>query len=140
MNINQASHYVNSTHFAGTKTGEGNLVFVYNSDQGFAAALFDSAHKLLSPQTYACNLCALTHSLAGPKKLWREFIESLAASPAFLHRNEFQKEHPARADVRLPAIFWQSADTEMRLIADGDELSRIETLEALIARVSEAQK
>jgi hypothetical protein len=40
------------------------LLFVYNADSGLAAALFDSAHKLLSPQTYACNLCALTHGLA----------------------------------------------------------------------------
>ena len=35
------------------------LVFVYNADSGVFNALADAAHKIFSPRTYACNLCAL---------------------------------------------------------------------------------
>ena len=37
------------------------LILVYNADSGFFNALADSAHKLLSPSTYDCRLCALTY-------------------------------------------------------------------------------
>jgi hypothetical protein len=36
------------------------LVFVYNADSGVFNTLSDIAHKIFSPETYACNLCALT--------------------------------------------------------------------------------
>ncbi len=41
------------------------LLFVYNADSGLVAGLFDSAHKLLSPSTYQCQLCTLTHGVTG---------------------------------------------------------------------------
>ena len=37
------------------------LIFVYNAGSGKLNALFDMAHKIVSPTTYECSLCALTH-------------------------------------------------------------------------------
>lgn len=36
-------------------------LFVYNADSGLFNTATDIAHKILLPETYACNLCALTH-------------------------------------------------------------------------------
>ena len=36
------------------------LLFVYNADTGLFNALADSAHKILSPQTYQWVLCEVT--------------------------------------------------------------------------------
>ncbi|NJM95354.1 MAG: GTPase, partial [Acaryochloridaceae cyanobacterium CSU_5_19] len=37
------------------------LIFVYNANSGGINTALDIAHKLLSPSTYRCNLCRLTH-------------------------------------------------------------------------------
>ncbi len=111
-------------------------LFVYNADSGLASALFDSAHKLLSPATYECNLCALTHGLTGPKKAWTEFLKSLPEEPDFLHRDEFKEQYPEHAGVALPAIF-RIENRKATLLADGTTLSRLQTLPELTALVRE---
>jgi hypothetical protein len=37
------------------------LLFVYDTDGGPFNTMVDNAHEILSPNTYACQLCALTH-------------------------------------------------------------------------------
>ena len=39
----------------------GKLIFIYNADSGLFNTVTDIAHKIFSPETYSCNLCALTH-------------------------------------------------------------------------------
>jgi len=113
------------------------LLFVYNANSGLAAALFDSAHKFISPQTYACNLCTLTHGLAGPKREWSAFLKSLPESPVFLHRDEFLKSHPDQAGTPLPAIF-KHKNPDLELVADGNQLARMKNLDELTRLVAEA--
>ncbi len=67
------------------------LMFVYNADSGMFNTLSDMAHKVFSPRTYSCNLCALTHSTFSMRDEWKEFIESLGVELEFLHRDEFRK-------------------------------------------------
>jgi len=112
------------------------LILVYNADSGLASALFDSAHKLFSPGTYQCSLCALTHGLAGPKREWSEFLRTLPEPPEFLHRDEFLKQHPNLAETPLPAVFARDED-RLELIADGPTLNRIQTLAGLKELIGE---
>ena len=84
------------------------LIFVYNADSGLANALLDSGHKLLSPGTYACNLCALTHGIIGEKKAWRQFRESMSVPMVFLHRNEFEKRFGQK--MTYPVVLRQAGD------------------------------
>ena len=51
------------------------LLFVYNANSGKLSALLDGLHKMVSPSTYDCNLCAMTfgHFLEDPT--WKEFRE-----------------------------------------------------------------
>jgi len=79
------------------------LIFVYNADGGIFGTLTDFAHKILSPSTYSCNLCALTHGDFTMKQEWKSFIESLPVETIFFHRDEFQKRY--KMQVALPAAF-----------------------------------
>lgn len=79
------------------------LLFAYNADSGLFNALADIGHKLFSPSTYACRLCALTHGLLTERAGWRAFIASLEADCEFLHRDELRRRYPGLA-VELPAV------------------------------------
>ena len=108
------------------------LLFVYNADSGLFNTVTDIAHKVLSPQTYACNLCALTHGHFKVREDWVKFLETLDVDCVFLHRDEFHAAYD-QTDVALPAIFrkmhdvltlWIDADT-LRRCASLDELKRL---------------
>jgi len=79
------------------------LVFVYNAESGLFNTLSDVAHKMFAPQTYACNLCALTHSTFGMRREWREFLESLDARLEFLHADELRSRY-GLTNLALPSI------------------------------------
>ena len=81
------------------------LVFVYNADGGHLAGLKDLFHKILSPATYPCSLCAITYGAASMRPEWREFIKTLPVPVDFLHRDEFVRAYPQGARHALPAAF-----------------------------------
>jgi len=103
------------------------LIFVYNADSGFFNALTDSAHKLISPQSYDCQLCALTHSAWSMKKDWAAFLESLPVTTRFLHKNELD---PAFPKTNLPAIFSEDSG-KIILLANRDSIEACKSLEDL---------
>jgi hypothetical protein len=85
------------------------LLFVYNADSGLFNTLTDIAHKLISPSTYTCNLCALTHTPFGVKKEWRVFLSEISHPLEFLHADELRLRHGDQG-VPLPAIFRKEGD------------------------------
>lgn len=80
------------------------LVFVYNADSGMFNTLTDIAHKVFSPQTYECNLCAISHSYLSERSEWKDFITNLGAECEFLHRDEFEKKYQIKGND-YPVIF-----------------------------------
>ena len=80
------------------------LVFVYDAKSGLFNALADTAHKIFSPGTYSCHLCALTHSNFRVRQEWRQFVESLGRPVEFLHADELRERYGVER-VPLPAIF-----------------------------------
>ena len=80
-------------------------MFVYNADTGLFSTVSDFAHKIISPKTYACNLCKLTYGNFAMKREWKEFIDGLKCAKQFLHKDEFQKKYPERAGQKLPAVY-----------------------------------
>jgi hypothetical protein len=107
----------------GERRGRPSLVFVYNAESGVFNALADSAHKIFSPATYACNLCALTHSAFGMRAGWRRFLESLGVSLEFLHADELRSRYPSESSP-LPAVF----------VKEGGACSRVPTPSTPAAR------
>jgi hypothetical protein len=79
------------------------LIFVYNAEAGFLNGMMDSFHKTLSPDTYECALCAITHGFFTMDKGWRAYLKASPMEAAFFHRKDFAQTYP-NATVELPAI------------------------------------
>jgi len=109
------------------------LIFVYNANSGKLNTLFDIAHKLISPESYQCDLCSLTHGALSEKHSWREFREKTHIEMEFLHKNEFEQQHAA-AD-HYPAIFRKS--DRINPFLSNDEISRLKSIDELIALIEQ---
>lgn len=105
------------------------LVFVYNADSGVFNALADAAHKIFSPQTYACNLCALTHTAVGMRGEWRRFLDGLGRPLEFLHADELASRYGV-SGVPLPAVFRKAGDG-LEVLAGADAVNACRTLDDL---------
>jgi hypothetical protein len=109
------------------------LIFIYNANSGKLNTLFDIAHKLISPETYQCDLCSLTHEALSEKKTWQEFRKRNGLKMEFLHKDEFEKLHAKTFDY--PVILKQADDIELFLNAD--EISHIKSVDELIALIEQ---
>ena len=105
-------------------------LFVYNATSGAWSAIFDSAHKILSPSTYACNLCQLTHGVFGEREAWKEFKRSWPHRLEFYHRDEFEKIHPACE--RYPAVLKLDEENQLTEVLKAEEIERLTRVEDLI--------
>ena len=105
------------------------LVFVYNADSGMFNLLTDIAHKIFSPQTYACQLCSITHGNLKMHEEWRTFIRSLPIACDFMHRDEFLKVH-ANIAGGFPAVYLRSTG-KLQLCVNAKEINQCENLPAL---------
>ncbi|CAF3401559.1 unnamed protein product [Rotaria socialis] len=110
------------------------LLFVYNADSGFLNMLKDLTHKIVSPSTYDCQLCALTYGNTGMRKKWHTFISNLSFDTIFLHRDELGKQYPSLINTPLPCIFLEKKiDKSVQLILDAETINKQQTLDQLIA-------
>jgi hypothetical protein len=114
------------------------LLFVYNADTGLFNVITDYAHKIISPKTYPCTLCALTYGNRGMNNKWKDFIGNLKVPINFLHRDEFVKQY-ASGGTQLPAAFLQQGETTTTLITH-DEINKCTTVDELIDLVSKKIK
>ncbi|GAB3650880.1 hypothetical protein GCM10027594_26070 [Hymenobacter agri] len=98
------------------------LIFVYNADGGRLAGLKDMFHKILSPSTYPCSLCAITYGATSMFPAWRDFVKTLPVPVDFLHRDEFVRDYPAQAAHPLPAAFALSEDGRLTPFIEAPEM------------------
>lgn len=106
------------------------ILFVYNADSGILNGLKDLIHKNVSPETYACRLCAVTYNNLGMIPEWRKFLQGLGRDVEFLHRDELELRFSMKA-IPLPAAFIHCKNTGTRLWLDADAMNRCRTLEDL---------
>ena len=107
------------------------LIFVYNADSGPVSGLFDIGHKLFSPETYQCGLCALTYDTFTEKKIWKDFRESSSTEMEFLHRDEFKKKYDKEFDY--PVVLKENDPLEILL--SREEIEQIPDVEMLIKTI-----
>ena len=49
------------------------IVLVYNASSGMTNSMLDIGLKILSPNTYACNLCGITFGIFSENEEWKNF-------------------------------------------------------------------
>lgn len=103
------------------------LIFVYNADSGLFNTVSDIAHKILSPRTYACQLCALTHGYFSIREEWVEFLQELDADCTFMHRNEFKNAYPQQP-LELPAVYIENEKGGLDILMDRQSIEACNNL------------
>ncbi len=111
------------------------LVFVYNARSGAWNGLLDAAHKLLSPTTYACSLCALTYGVTSKRQRWASFVESLPHHVRFAYRDQLASH--GITVFALPALLVKRDGTWVTLL-DKTRIDGCASLDELIEAVREA--
>jgi hypothetical protein len=111
------------------------LIFVYAADSGAVNTLLDIAHKVVSPKTYSCNLCGLTHGIFRQREEWKGFLEKVPVPCEFLHRDELARKYP---DVKaeLPVIFVTGEEGTLSVLMSAAEINRCKTTAELIAEIT----
>jgi hypothetical protein len=89
----------------------------------------DMAHKIFSPSTYSCNLCAITHSTFHMRREWKDYLESLKVPMRFLHRDEFIEAYGETSHA-FPAIFVESPET-MKIFISAMDINACKTMDDL---------
>jgi len=108
------------------------LLLVYNAKSDILNSAFDFAHKIISPKTYNCNLCKLTHGNFGEKKEWIEFREKSNHDIEFLHIDEFEMTFPRE---QYPAVFKLENEVLTTMI-DAEELNAMESMQGLVDKLT----
>lgn len=109
-------------------------LFIYNAQSGKLNALLHSAHKMISPSTYQCSLCALTFGNFSEANKWKDFRKSLSCEVIFLHKDEFERQYQFRYEY--PVVLSMQPPIEqngLKIIVDTHTLNQTENLDALIA-------
>jgi hypothetical protein len=106
------------------------LLFVYAGDSGVVNALVHCAHKIVSPSTYECHLCALTNGPLLRRKAWSRALAELAPDATFLHHDELRRQYGI--EPPLPAVF-DVRDGRPELLISKAEIDACADLDALIA-------
>ncbi len=117
---------------------EQQLLFVYNANSDLFSSVSDFAHKMVSPSTYKCNLCALTYGNFSVKQEWKYFVETLSIKTTFLHKDEFIKQF--KSGTALPAIFIQTSAGVQEIISQSNlnNCKSLEDLRTLVTQKLEA--
>ena len=116
------------------------VIFVYALDGGIFNEVSSFVHKLLSPRTYACNLCMLSNGLFAPKREWAEFIRNLGVKTEFRHRDEYARQYPTSPEISFPAIFRASDAANPELLVSSEDLRGCRNLTALMSLVNQRLK
>ena len=111
------------------------LVFVYNAKSGLLSAAKDAVHKALSPETYPCQLCALTYGAVSMNQTWAAFIGALPLPVSFRYRDTATRW--LAPDAPLPVLLEVQGDSARELLGAA-AIDACETLEALMAAVEAA--
>lgn len=117
------------------------LLFVYNANAGFGNSVMDIGHKILSPQTYACSLCALTHGAFTEKTIWKNFRKELEKNEfelEFLHKNEFAKTYKSKFGYKFSyPIVLAAGENGLEILVHTQELEALSNVQGLMDLVRE---
>jgi len=109
------------------------IIFIYNADSNIWNKYLDFAHKILSPSTYSCDLCSLTHGNFSENKAWRQFREDVPYEFIFKYKDQFVEEcnESEYEKFRFPIILEQK-ESVLDILVNDKELNMMSSVEDLI--------
>lgn len=111
------------------------LTFIYNANSGKVNTWMDIGHKLISPETYSCNLCSMTHGIFTEKEEWKQYRTNSETEMEFLHKDEFEKQYPNKESFTYPIILKSEQEGAFEVFMTTEEVNKIANLEELIEKL-----
>ena len=124
-------------HIINGDNSKSELVFIYNVKSGIINSLIDFTHKVIIPDTYECNLSAITYGTFAKKDIWEDYIESLPISSIFTYKDKILDKK--LDNVILPAVLQKKNDRFIQLISSV-ELNKLNNLQGLIVLLNSRLK
>lgn len=117
------------------------LIFIYNANSGKLNSVIDSAHKILSPHTYNCNLCALTFGAFSENKQWKKFRENSDVKMDFLHIDEFKKGYASKFGYKFtfPIVLIEN-NNELEVLITTEKINELKSVEELMGEIEDLIK
>ena len=116
---------------------ESELIFIYNAKSGLVNEFLDFAHKIVSPSTYNCNLCALSYGNFTMKKKWSDYISSLPVRSTFTYKDKVSEY--GYDNIELPSIIFQDK-SKSKVIISSEEINKLKKIDQLINILSDRLK
>ena len=110
------------------------LIFIYNSKSGFINEITDLAHKMISPETYPCDLITLTYDTFAMKQEWSNYIDRLPMKTVFMYKDKLTEN--VMKNMELPAVFLLKNDSLINVLSE-KEFNSIDDLEGLISKIGQ---
>lgn len=109
------------------------LIFIYNANSGTLNTYLDIAHKIISPKTYKCSLCDITHGTFKVRPSWKKFREETNIAMEFLHIDEYEAQYKSKFhhSFSYPVILIQE-HLELQVLISTEEINKLETVEELM--------
>ena len=119
------------------RENESELIFIYNAKSGLVNEFLDFAHKIVSPSTYNCNLCAISYGNFLMKKKWSNYISSLPVKSTFTYKDKVSEY--GYDNIELPSIIFRN-DSRSGVIISNDKINNLKNIEQLIELLNEKLK
>ncbi len=96
--------------------------------------VLDGLHKMISPSTYACDLCAITYGTVAMKKEWKTFIDQSKVPFRFYYKNTLPKKFDHNLDYPVVLRYENSS---VSCILDRQDFAAINDLNEFIVLLKE---
>ena len=116
---------------------ESELIFIYNAKSGIVNEFLDFAHKIISPSTYNCNLCAISYGNFTMKKKWSDYINSLPVRSTFTYKDKVSEY--GYNNIELPSIIFRNG-SKSKVIISSEEINKLKKIDQLINILSDRLK
>ena len=116
---------------------ESELIFIYNAKSGIVNEFLDFAHKIVSPSTYNCNLCAISYGNFTMKKKWSDYISSLPVRSTFTYKDKVSEY--GYNNIELPSIIFRNG-SRSKVIISSEEINKLKKIDQLINILSDRLK
>ena len=108
------------------------LYFIYNANSGLISYSFGALHKIMSPKTYQCNLCKITHGAFTEKKEWTDFVKKSKHNFKFMYSDEFEKQFQQK--FSYPCVLYKN-EVNLELVLDRNNIEKFNNLEDFINEI-----
>lgn len=110
------------------------LQFIYNAKGNWANSIFDLAHKIISPDTYECNLCKITHGAFTESTKFKGLKQKYHIT--LWHIDDYELKY--QKELSYPTIiFRDTSDKEINRISTEtiNGINTVDELEKIITEV-----